>query len=295
MFGLGVAGFVLWLMVLIRQFKSAGALHGIIGIICGIYTFIWGWMNHRQEDLTKLMKIWTGVVVAQFILPVIMIFTGMGMFFMGPGKDMQQQMDMARQQAIQQQVQQQQAAARARKARQQAAAKGQKTSVQIKDAEIISYGIYDIQTSGETIKNKMAEEGERVLMEDYALKRQTTKIPGEIGTYFGFEYILRGSPDAVGKPVLLKIHTEQKNPNNDQIVLFESETPEEAYIGDIQLVAYKISNRFETMPGKWQFELIYDDKPVENITFFVGPEAELDSIAPDNVKGGEQEAEGGVG
>ncbi|UCF94249.1 MAG: hypothetical protein JSW39_08845 [Desulfobacterales bacterium] len=40
---------VLFIVVLVKQFRRDGALKGILGIIsCGIYTFIWGWINTRN-------------------------------------------------------------------------------------------------------------------------------------------------------------------------------------------------------------------------------------------------------
>lgn len=57
---IGLAGFVCFIMVLIRQFQTAGAVHGIIGIItCGIWTFIWGWMNANNLNIKNIMIIWT--------------------------------------------------------------------------------------------------------------------------------------------------------------------------------------------------------------------------------------------
>ena len=35
---------VCWIIVLIRMFKES-AVKGILGLICGLYAFIWGWMN----------------------------------------------------------------------------------------------------------------------------------------------------------------------------------------------------------------------------------------------------------
>jgi len=64
----GLAMFVCYIMVLIRLFKSAGALQGIIGIICGLWTFIWGWMNAAKEGIKNIMMIWTGLMVLYIIL-----------------------------------------------------------------------------------------------------------------------------------------------------------------------------------------------------------------------------------
>jgi hypothetical protein len=68
---LGIFGYVAWfgafvcfIMVLIKQFEEAGVAHGIIGIItCGIWTFIWGWINAGELNIKSLMLIWTVLVI----------------------------------------------------------------------------------------------------------------------------------------------------------------------------------------------------------------------------------------
>ncbi|HLM58906.1 MAG TPA: hypothetical protein VK422_22575 [Pyrinomonadaceae bacterium] len=67
----GIGSFILWIMVLIRQFRDAGVVHGIIGIItCGIWTFIWGWINANRLNIKNLMLIWTALVIAGIIINV---------------------------------------------------------------------------------------------------------------------------------------------------------------------------------------------------------------------------------
>ncbi|MBW1840321.1 MAG: tetratricopeptide repeat protein [Deltaproteobacteria bacterium] len=70
---LGIAELVIYVMVLIKLFKDKGILHGILGIICGIYPFIWGWMVHKRLKITKLMTIWT---VAGIIGMGLQVFMG---------------------------------------------------------------------------------------------------------------------------------------------------------------------------------------------------------------------------
>ncbi|MGD9043025.1 MAG: tetratricopeptide repeat protein [Desulfobacterales bacterium] len=66
---LSLIGFIVFVMVLIKQFKHGGALHGILGIItCGLWTFIWGWIKHRSLAMTKLMIIWTILQVTPIVL-----------------------------------------------------------------------------------------------------------------------------------------------------------------------------------------------------------------------------------
>ena len=68
---IGLISFVIFIMVLIRQFKDAGPVHGIIGIVtCGIWTFIWGWMNATRLGIRNLMLIWTGLIILNVILNI---------------------------------------------------------------------------------------------------------------------------------------------------------------------------------------------------------------------------------
>ena len=64
----GLAAFVLFIMVLIKLFQNEGTGKGILGLICAIYTFIWGWMKHKELDITKIMIAWTALIVVSGIL-----------------------------------------------------------------------------------------------------------------------------------------------------------------------------------------------------------------------------------
>ena len=52
---------VCWILVLIRMFKE-GVLKGVLGLICGLYAFIWGWMN-SGAGLKNIMILWTIAIV----------------------------------------------------------------------------------------------------------------------------------------------------------------------------------------------------------------------------------------
>jgi hypothetical protein len=61
------------IFVLIKLFQKEGILKGILGLICMLYTYIWGWMHVKDESL-KLktwMWVWTGAIVLGIILNVI--------------------------------------------------------------------------------------------------------------------------------------------------------------------------------------------------------------------------------
>jgi tetratricopeptide (TPR) repeat protein len=71
-----VMSLVLFVIVLIKLFKKEGALKGILGFFCGIYTFIWGWLKHKELALTKVMTLWSIFIVASMVLPSILATSG---------------------------------------------------------------------------------------------------------------------------------------------------------------------------------------------------------------------------
>ena len=68
---ISLACLVPFVMVLIKLFQQKGVLHGILGIICALYTFIWGWMNATTLNIKNIMLLWTGLFVAAMILNMI--------------------------------------------------------------------------------------------------------------------------------------------------------------------------------------------------------------------------------
>ncbi len=67
-----LAAFVCFIMVLIKQFQTAGPVHGIIGIItCTIWTFIWGWMNATTLNIKNIMMIWTLLIVICIVIQLV--------------------------------------------------------------------------------------------------------------------------------------------------------------------------------------------------------------------------------
>ena len=78
---IGLASFVCFILVLIKQFQNAGPVHGIIGIItCGIWTFIWGWMNATKLNIKNIMLAWTLLIIVSIIINVMF-----GAFYALPG------------------------------------------------------------------------------------------------------------------------------------------------------------------------------------------------------------------
>lgn len=69
----GLGSLVCFVIVLVKQFQTAGPLHGIIGLItCGLWTFIWGWMRaNTLPGLKNIMLIWTVLFVGAIVLQMM--------------------------------------------------------------------------------------------------------------------------------------------------------------------------------------------------------------------------------
>jgi hypothetical protein len=68
-------------MVVIKMYQQEGALKAILGFICGIYAFIWGWMNATRLGLKNLMIAWTVLI----LLGIVAAVMGGGMAMSGLG------------------------------------------------------------------------------------------------------------------------------------------------------------------------------------------------------------------
>jgi hypothetical protein len=59
---------VCWILVVVKMFQNAGALHGILGILCSLYAFIWGWLNAGKLNIRNIMLAWTVLIIIYLIL-----------------------------------------------------------------------------------------------------------------------------------------------------------------------------------------------------------------------------------
>lgn len=54
---------ICWIVTLIQMFQKDTVLKGILGIICGLWAFIWGWMNTAKTGQKGLMIGWTVCII----------------------------------------------------------------------------------------------------------------------------------------------------------------------------------------------------------------------------------------
>jgi hypothetical protein len=65
-----IVSLVCWIMVLIKIFKQNVGL-GILGIICGLFTFIYGWVKVKEFECKNVMVAWTIAIVVAIIAQVL--------------------------------------------------------------------------------------------------------------------------------------------------------------------------------------------------------------------------------
>lgn len=76
-----LGSFIAWIagiVVLIKLFQREGMLKGILGFICMLYTFIWGWQNIKNEELQlkNWMYAWTAAIVIGFFINFMVANSG---------------------------------------------------------------------------------------------------------------------------------------------------------------------------------------------------------------------------
>ncbi len=70
--GIGLGSLACWIITLVRIFQSDnGIVHGIIGIICSLWAFIYGWMKADEMGNRQVMIIWTILIIAGIALNIL--------------------------------------------------------------------------------------------------------------------------------------------------------------------------------------------------------------------------------
>lgn len=93
---------ICFIKVLIALFKKEGAGLGILGLLCSIYAFIWGWMKSTELGLKKTMLWWTLSIVASVGIWVVAVASMVGIAASDPS--VKQAIEEAQRQAREQQA-----------------------------------------------------------------------------------------------------------------------------------------------------------------------------------------------
>ena len=140
--------------------------------------------------------------------------------------------------------------------------------VKVDSIQILEYGIYKSQIK-EKLKANETVEGTWTLIEKVVLVTKTDSIPAKVGTQFGFWYKVNGEPEGEEITLLFKNKLPGlKNPAKEEII-HEEKYANKIKIGTSGYKGYVFEFDWETVPGKWTFEIFYKDKKLAEQSFII--------------------------
>lgn len=74
----GIGSLICWIMTLIQLFKKESVIMGILGIFCGIYAFIWGWIKVKETNQKTIMLVWTVCFILYAVAAGLSVQEAMG-------------------------------------------------------------------------------------------------------------------------------------------------------------------------------------------------------------------------
>jgi hypothetical protein len=141
---------------------------------------------------------------------------------------------------------------------------------QVDGVDIVNYGIYvasDTKGGRSTEKNAAEKQGDQE--KTWKLLKKDDRIPAKIGTSFGVEYIVKGSP--AGEPVkidLRYLHPMISNPEMGKKYTSQ-EVSIAALVGKKIHEGYTFDHEWELVTGAWVIQVFYDGRKLAEQYFTV--------------------------
>lgn len=76
--GLGIAQLVCWVIVMVKLFQNNDIMLGVLGIFCGLITFIAGWIKADELNAKKVMTIWTALWIIHMLVTAALVVMRVG-------------------------------------------------------------------------------------------------------------------------------------------------------------------------------------------------------------------------
>lgn len=143
-----------------------------------------------------------------------------------------------------------------------------KSQVKVDSLDILEYGIYTSETS-EEMEAEGTARGAWKSVYKIRLIARTDSIPANVGTHFGFWFVVQGEPKGKEISVLFVNRLPGlKNPSQDAVVREEKYTST-VKLGEPSFKGYLFEYEWEAVPGEWIFEIHFEDKKLSEQKFFV--------------------------
>jgi hypothetical protein len=146
-------------------------------------------------------------------------------------------------------------------------------SANVTGVTITHAGIYTAQTT-----SKLAEAGQESptrtigTASDWRFVSDSTDVDGKVGTQFGIEFRIDGTPadQAVTIHLGLKFPPQGiRNPNTGDLLRTARVAFPDMKIGALCVVGYGFDNAWEIVPGAWTLQILYQDRVLAERTFVV--------------------------
>jgi hypothetical protein len=107
---------------------------------------------------------------------------------------------------------------------------------------------------------------------DWHFVADSTDVPGKVGTQFGMEFRIDGTP--ADQVVTLHLAVTfpppgMRNPNTGETMATTTVAFPNMKIGALCLIGYGFDNAWEIVPGEWKMQILYHDRALAERTFTV--------------------------
>lgn len=70
--------FICWVITLVQMFKRESVFLGVLGVFCGLYAFIWGWIKVKDTGQRMIMIVWSGCTLVAMVTSATALQSGTG-------------------------------------------------------------------------------------------------------------------------------------------------------------------------------------------------------------------------
>jgi hypothetical protein len=144
-------------------------------------------------------------------------------------------------------------------------------TVDVQRIDVVKHGIYSVEID-RTVDNQDLPGGRNTYVSNIQNTKVTSDIPARIGMTFGFEYVVRGTPDDA-ELTLQKVIRVPPQGLRDPITrstFYRSEDGAAVRIGRQSYAGYTLEYDWELVPGLWTFELWYQGRKLAEQVFMIG-------------------------
>lgn len=155
---------------------------------------------------------------------------------------------------------------------------GRACAAQVERAEILWAGTYTAEILG-TVEQPETASGRTNKLGAIRKLETTTTVRGRLGTSFGFEYALIGTPagsQAEVEIVVLLPEPGLTNPATGKRTLRERWRPSPSVLGGATIAGYQFEMDWEIVTGVWKFEIWSGGRRLGAQSFCVVPDGEPD-------------------